>query len=482
MVKPGTIERFDAFPYRYRLAEVVDRAVVSAPADMSLAAAAARMLEEKVGSVLLLDADGRPAAIFTEHDLLAAIARHGTAVLGEKLGKHSSRPVESLPSDAFVHSAIGRMDRLGIRHIAVVEPDGGRAVGVVSARGLLKQRAGAVPAIGDAVSAAKSATDLGTVHAELPALGRRLLEDGVEVRRIAAFISSVIRTISGRAAELAAGAVEREHGPAPAAWCYLVLGSGGRGESQLIPDQDNALVHDGTDADDSWFAALGALASDILDEAGIPYCKGKVMASNPAWRGSLEAWRRHVDGWVETPSPEDLMSVDIFYDFQPVHGDRALASSLREYATRAATSRPFLVVLSHELADTNAAIGFFGNLKTEDGRLDLKRTGLLPIVAGARVLALSLGSTATSTVDRLAAARDAGIVQSQDAEMLEEAQTLFLHHIIEQQCIDIAAGRGPSVSVDVKRLSARARRRLKAALRDVGMVARLVEDALMAPR
>ena len=192
-------------------------------------------------------------------------------------------------------------------------------------------------------------------------------------------------------------------------------------------------MHDGTEADDAWFAAVGAFASDILDEAGIPYCKGKVMAGNPAWRGSLETWRRRIDGWVETPSPDDLLSVDIFYDFQPVHGDRALASALREHAARAATSRPFLVVLSRELADNSFAIGFVGNLKTEHGRLDLKRAGLLPIVAGARVLALSLGSAATSTVDRLAAARDAGIVQPHDAETLEEAQTLFLHHIVEQQ-------------------------------------------------
>jgi CBS domain-containing protein len=480
MVKPTAIERFDAFPYRYRLAEIVTRPVVSAPAETNLAAAATRMLEDKVGSVLVLDADGRPDAIFTEHDLLAAIARHGHAVLEQRLGNHSSRPVETLPSDAFVHSAIGRMDRLGIRHIVVVEPDSGRAIGVVSARGLLKQRAGMVPAIGDAVAVATSAADLGAIHAQLPALALRLLDEGVEVRRIAALISSVVCAISGRAAALAARAVESERGPAPASWCYLVLGSGGRGESQLIPDQDNALVHDGTDADDAWFAALGAIASDIIDQAGIPYCKGKVMASNPAWRGSLEAWRWRIDGWVETPSPDDLLSVDIFYDFQPVHGDRALASALREHARRAATSRPFLVVLSRELADNSFAIGFFGNLKTERGRLDLKRAGLLPIVAGARVLALSLGSAATSTVDRLAAARDAGIIQPHDAETLEEAQTLFLHHIVEQQGLDIAAGRAPTVSVDVKRLSVRERRRLKAALRDVGMVSRLVEDALTA--
>ena len=63
----------------------------------------------------------------------------------------------------------------------------------------------------------------------------------------------------------------------------LVLGSGGRGESLLAMDQDNAIVYadrDGGMSDedtDQWFAELGARVSCILDLVGVPYCKGGVM-------------------------------------------------------------------------------------------------------------------------------------------------------------------------------------------------------------
>jgi signal-transduction protein with cAMP-binding, CBS, and nucleotidyltransferase domain len=278
------------------------------------------MLEAKVSSLLLLDATGRPEAIFTEHDLLGAIAKGGEAALGETLGRHASRPVESLPADAFVYRALGRMDRLGTRHLAVVDPQDGRAVGVVSARGLLKQRAGRALALGDAIDTAMDGKALASVQAELPALAGALIAEGLDARTVAGLISAVLRDMSARAAELAAAALAAEGRPAPAHWCYLVLGSGGRGESQLVPDQDNALVHDGAETDDPWFAELGSRASDILAAAGVPYCKGKVMASNPGWRGNLDQWRRRIDGWVESPSPEDLLWVDIFYDFQPVFG------------------------------------------------------------------------------------------------------------------------------------------------------------------
>src|SRR5690606_32195369 len=130
----------------------------------------------------------------------------------------------------------------------------------------------------------------------------------------------------------AEGMVRDGHGPAPAPWCYLVLGSGGRGESLLAADQDNAIVHDGRAEDDAWFAELGRRASETLDEAGIPYCRGGVMAMNEAWRRSLADWRRQIDRWVAKAEGESLLNVDIFYDFQPVYGDRALAEALRTHA------------------------------------------------------------------------------------------------------------------------------------------------------
>ncbi|MEX0808186.1 MAG: DUF294 nucleotidyltransferase-like domain-containing protein [Dongiaceae bacterium] len=470
--------RVDVFSYRQRLDAVMGAPVVTADPAMTLAAGAAHMLAAKVSSLVLLDAAAKPVGIFTEHDLLAAIAAKGQAVLEARVTDHASMPVETLPSDALVYRALGRMDRLGIRHIVVVDPAQGHAVGVVSARGLLKLRAGGSLALGDAIAVAEDARALAQAQKALPALARDLLAEGLEVRAVAALISAVLRDMSARAASLAASALADAGRHAPANWCYLVLGSAGRGESQLVPDQDNALIHDGGAGDDSWFAELGARASDILDQAGIPYCKGKVMASNPAWRGSLDDWRVRIDGWIARATEENLLSVDIFYDFEPVEGDRALAGTLRKHAAEAGRTRPFLIMLAKELGAGGSPVGFLGGLKTEDGRIDIKLHGLFPIVAGARVLALKLGSTETSTMARLHTALDAAIITDEDFHALDEAQALFLRLILDQQILDIEAGLAPGVRVDVRRLGGVARRRLKAALRETAIVQRLVQDAL----
>lgn len=58
-------------------------------------------------------------------------------------------------------------------------------------------------------------------------------------------------------------------GPPPCAFVLLLLGSGGRGESLLAADQDNALIHQGA-PDEPWFAAQGERLAAILDAAGLP--------------------------------------------------------------------------------------------------------------------------------------------------------------------------------------------------------------------
>ena len=73
----------------------------------------------------------------------------------------------------------------------------------------------------------------------------------------------------------------------------VVLGSAGRGESLLawIRTMRCYLRTGEPDGcEDRWFAALGAEIDDILNEAGVSYCKGGVMARNPLWRGSVATW------------------------------------------------------------------------------------------------------------------------------------------------------------------------------------------------
>lgn len=479
----GALARIDAYPFRHRVRDLMSAPVLGAAPDITIAAAVRLMTERRVSSLYLGAAPLDPArtGILTERDVMRALSRDGAEALGAPAVSIASSPVACVPADAFVYRAIGRMDRLKLRHLGVTD-EAGLIIGALSARDLLRVRASEALALGDAIDAAEDAAALATAFARLPAVAGRLVDEGVPARDVAAVISREIGAVTRRAAELAERRMAEEGaGSRPAAYAVLVLGSGGRGESLLAPDQDNALVLDACDdpAADDWFARLATHMADILDVAGVPYCKGGVMAKNPAFRGTLATWRERIGAWTARTSPADLLAVDIFYDFRLVAGDGRLALALRDEARQAAAAAPMLAkLLAADIDHFSPPIGLLRGIKTENGRVDLKIGGLFPIVAAARSLALRHGIDARGTAERLAALRDLKLGLESDLESLAAAHETIMAALLRQQLADIAAGRRPSNRVDPAILSRDGQARLKAALGSLSNIGTVVKELL----
>ncbi len=469
---PSPLVRIDSFLYLRRLDEVMSSPVRSILPGATLRETARVMTEQRIGALLVGGCESRPAGIVTERDLLRATTDPLTDPDATPVSSVMSTPVHTMSGDEMIYRALGRMDRLGVRHLCVADATGA-ALGMVSQRDLLHHRASAAAELGDAVACADDAAALAAAHSRLPEVAASLAAEGLSGDAAARIISNEIRALTGRAASIAVDRLEREgFGSAPAPWCVLVLGSGGRGESLLSADQDNALVHAGTEGDDVWFAALGSRLADLLDEAGVRRCQGGIMASNPEWRGTTTVWRERVAGWLRRSTPEDLLHVDIFYDLVPVAGTAELGRELHAAAIETAERAPaFIALLAESVAAMSPAIGLFGRLRADEGRVDLKIGGLLPLVGIARTLALRIGSRARSTPERIQDANAAGRVSSSDAGTLVRIHRSLLTSILEQQLEDLAAGVSPSGRIEVRRLSRSAQRGL---VRDL----RVLEDTL----
>lgn len=469
----------DSFPYRHRIREVMSAPVARCPAAATLAETSRRMHEQGVSSLVVVDANDRATGIVTERDIIRLIGLHGADALGMPVSQVMSRPVSTVPQDAFVYLALGRMDRTGFRHLVAVD-EAGAAVGVITGRALLRLRVGQALALGDRLSEAQDAGDMAVVQRALPDLARHLLAERVPAVTIAGVISAVLRDMTARAAELAEAEMrEAGWGEAPAPWSLLVLGSGGRGESLLAADQDNAIVHSGGAADDAWFAELGRRVSDALDAAGIPYCKGGVMAAREAWRHSLDGWRDALRLWARQAEGESILNVDIFYDFRLVRGARDPAAELRAAATEAAAQAPMLLrMLAQALESKQAPLGFFGRIRTVEGRVDLKAGALFPVTSAVRVMALKHRVTATGTGERLEALVAAGAIRAAEAKRLTELQELVMRLVLDQQLADLADGQPLSARVDPRRFDRADRADLRDALRHVSSLELLVRDAL----
>jgi len=476
----ATIERIDSFIYRHHVRDAMSAPAVVVASSASLQAAAQLMQQGEISALVTVDELGRPTGIVTEHDVIRAVASDGAAAMDRSVASLLSQPVVTVTPDDLLHTAIVRMLSRRICHLAVVARGSGRAVGMLVARAMLRQRAGSVLALGDDIAGATDVEALAAAYRRLPLVARALLSEGMTPAEIAEVISDGLRSLSARAAGLAEQAM-REEGKdgAPAPWAFLVLGSAGRGESLLAADQDNALVHAGPESDDAWYAELGRRAADLMNAAGLVYCSGQVMASNKACRHSLEGWQDEIDRWIRERAPLDLLNADIFYDFRDVYGDPGLAVRLRAHALAAARSPAFLMRLAHMLDVRSPALSpILGRFRGQAGRVDLKQGGLRSLVSAARILALKIGARAPSTEARLVAVTEAGLLPADDLALFRDAYGRLLRLILEQQLRDIEAGKPPGTSVEIRRLPRIERDRLKAALSAIGRIDLVVRDAL----
>lgn len=458
----AALARIDSFPYRHRLHEVMSTPVLTGPEDLPLSEAVNRMYQARVSSIIGVDAQGRGLGILTERDLLRILSTQGAAGLDVTLGQAMTRPVASVPGDAFVYVALGKMIRLGLRHLVVVDRDR-RPIGMVTGRALLKVRANDALAIGDSVHEANGAGDMAVAMAALPGLARSLLAEGVTARGISSVIALVIRDLTARATELAEISMREDGwGEAPAPYAMLVLGSGGRGESLLVFDQDNAIVHRGSQADDVWFAELGKRVNEMLNQAGIPFCDGGVMARETKWRKSLEEWKDEIHSWVFSLENQTVMYCDIFFDFQPVWGDADLAEELRAWAIdKASQSAFFMQYLAQHVAKMEVSLNLWGGFVTRNGRLNAKKFGLLPLVSAARFRAIRAHVHATGTDERYGAIKEMELLHEDDWRDFLEIREIVFRVMLDQQLADLAAGVKPSANIDPKRLSKQSGERLR---------------------
>ncbi|MDX2103978.1 MAG: DUF294 nucleotidyltransferase-like domain-containing protein [Alphaproteobacteria bacterium] len=470
---PSRVEALDTYPFRERLGAVMRPLPPMVPADGTLSHAVQILDETASSAVAVADAEGKAAGLITERDVVRTLSRHQDHALAVAAATVMTAPIAAMPAETRLYKAISRMERLGLRHLGVT--DAGRLVGLITPRQFLRRRASGAFALADALENAPDGPSLAAARKRLAIIAADLRKEDMGAIDIAELLAEALRDTTRRCAEL----VEAEMGPPPGDWCVLILGSGGRGETLLGGDQDNAIIHSPGAEMETWCAKAGERLAAMLGEVGVPLCKGNIMTSNPEWRGDLATWEQRLSGWWRVEDAEALLDVDIFYDCQPVHGDLALGDQLRRYALAGAQQRmPFLAALAQHLSTLGTALNWFGGLRTDHGMIDLKLGGTFPIVAAARTLALRRGISTTSTPSRIQALMEAEVLSPGDGQRLIEGLELLMGLILDQQLSDLAAGQPLTTKVEVEHLGSHVKSRLKESLKQVDMLANMVRQGL----
>jgi CBS domain-containing protein len=407
---PGGLE-FDR-PLR----DLTGRAPVCCAPGTPLREALETMRRERVGSMVVVDPEGRPVGVFTLGDVLVRVALPQIA-LDTPISAVMSSRVHTAPAHAPVFEAALLMARENVRHVPLVEQ--GRLVGVVSESRLFALWRRSIGAVRAGILEARTVDAVVLASAGIRELPGQLLAAGLTADAVTSTLTSLNDLLVERLLDLtgAAAALRAAQG------CWLAVGSQGRCEQTLATDQDNAILFDDEEGPEVRRQELLPLAQEVnqaLDRCGFALCRGGIMAGNPAWCLSLGEWRRRFSGWMDRPEAEGLLHSTIFFDFRPIGGRNPLAAELRAWlAQRARGNDRFLSLMVLQAQANDPPLGVMRDFVLPRGGphprcLDLKVNGVHAFVESARVYALSCGVLATHTVERLEAAGEARGIPAQE--------------------------------------------------------------------
>lgn len=405
------------------------------------------MARKGVGSVVVVDAQNRPQGIVTKSDMTNRILATGKTG-SEPIRTIMSEPVFSVAPSELCFNVLFKMARFNCHHICVVE--GKSLSGIISQHDLIILQGSNPLAVINDIQKQTTVQGVARLVNAIDRIVKRLLSSGASSKEITAVVSECNDHLTRKIIALTEEALRKEGiWPPPVSYCWLALGSEGRKEQTLRTDQDNAIIYSdpesGTDQDiHKYFLRLAQGVVSGLEICGFPLCKGGIMASNPRWCQPETVWRHYFSSWINKASPEDLRNCTIFFDFRPLAGDAVLAQKLRTFLNHnIEKNRAFLRHLSTNAFYNGPPLGFLRALvveKTGDykNELNLKMSGLVPVVDAIRVLSLSERINATSTLNRLEAITRKKLLSKDMAEDIKEAFNFIMflkinHHIMQEE-------------------------------------------------
>lgn len=112
--------------------------VVTIEPQASVAAAAQRLAERKIGALVVTGAERRVIGILSERDIVHALATQGAGALEKPLSEVMTRKVVTCSQADTISSVMERMTDGKFRHLPVIEQS--RLIGIVSIGDIVKQR------------------------------------------------------------------------------------------------------------------------------------------------------------------------------------------------------------------------------------------------------------------------------------------------------------------------------------------------------
>lgn len=376
--------------------------VLTCREDETVQVAAGKMSKKGVGSIIVLDKNDYPVGIITDRDLRNRLVSQGKPY-DTTVEEIMTAPVMTIRKEAGFGQVYLTMIKHRLHHLLITEDgtDQSRLVGIISDHDILLSQGNSPAVIIHALQGTKDVKDIAKLRDQSAQLLKYYLENEVSIDFVAGIITEINDIIVQRAIELA----REKHLPAfkemaGVRFCFVGLGSEGRGEQLLRTDLDNAIIYEDVPKELesqalSFFHVMARDVMDVLFACGFQACPGDMMANNPQWCQPISVWKNYFSDWIRRPDPQSLLMATIFFDYRSVAGDHELATQLtRHIYAEIEKEKAFLNFLANNALLNPPPLGFFRNFIVEKSgehrdKFDIKQRAMMPLADAARLLVLS---------------------------------------------------------------------------------------------
>lgn len=460
----NAVIQMEAYPFKKRLSEIMTSPVETCLPTASARSVARQMTEKAVSSIMVLGENSMPSGIITERDLIAKVISPDSADCEAITAAQIMTPHPHFVSPkTYMYEAMAYITAHRIKHLPVI--DDGRLVGMVTMRELMRYRSQKAMLLVGSVNDETTIAGLHSTKNEILTVARALLTETHSTPEVMEIISYIHHSIIKKTYQICFDEMLAEGYQRPTIkHCFLLMGSGGRREMLLNPDQDNGFIFE--DVPDNrlpeiaeFFGPFSEKLVSALAQVGYPLCSGKVMCNNPLWRGRLIDWHKRIHDWVQNPEPQKVRYSSIFFDFVPLAGESSLAQSLHDIVF--SEIRSFEGFLYHMMSldlRYKVPVGLLGRflVNKEDphkGCLSVKQGGSIYIVDCIRMFVLEKGIQQTTTQDRLNVLVEKKVFETDTAEHIKAALEALNFLRLRNEIMLMENGHKPSHFLDPNQLS-----------------------------
>lgn len=430
----------------------------------------ARLLTSSDRGCAVVTLPGHELGLVTDAILRRRVIVEGVSAASPVSAVMTTAPVVAVSGESAAEALIRLFEQEG-EFVVVTDPD--RTVrGVVSLRDFTASSTTADVSLHEQLRRAGDMDQLAERAHGVPALLGDLLSRGLASGRVIAVYSTVLDAVVRRAIELVLAPHE---GLSAETFTWLSLGSNGRREAVLSSDVDSAVAFtDPVSAEllGQYRAAFGEV-HDLLARAGFASDGHGATAGRRAFVRTNDEWRIAARGWMTDPlRNQGAIMTSLMVDGRPLFGRDGVPAVAATFADLRSHPSTMRLLLQDSLASRAKLRTTREALRRRPSTFDIKKHAILPVVNLARWAALSVGSPALGTTERLRAAAGSAMLPQDHADTLVEVFEVLQRLRLRYQLMALRAGRRPSDRLTFQLMSPIDRSVTAQAVREVAAVQR----------